>query len=231
MSNVIVVTKDEYTKQSLQELGLKRADWQMQKPRATWGTNVRIVCTDTESFQLTENATYKTSKNVREDFVVSDGDEKTYGVTLFDLELDKSAAEESDWRRYINEKSPLNYSELRPLIPGEYEYQNAVVGVQMSIPPVDGRFGIEGSTLHIDVPDAVEKGTVNVTSSGVSTVNFNKRFYVIPKILTSLVSANDGTAAIEVTEISKTSFKVGLKSLTNPGNYVNGTIDWLAEGY
>lgn len=231
MSNVVTITKDEYTKQSLQELGLKRSDWQMQQPRATWGTNVRITSTDSESFQLTENATYKINKSVSEDFVVSDGDEKTYGITLFDLELDESAVNEEDWRRYVNEKSPLNYSELRPLIPGEYEYKNAIVGVQMSIPPVEGRFGIEGSTLHIDVPDAVEKGTVNVTSSGVSTVNFNKRFYVIPKILTSLVSANDGTAAIEVTEISKTSFKVGLKSLTNPGNYVNGTIDWLAEGY
>lgn len=231
MSNTVVITKDEYTRQSLQQLGLKRSDSEMQHPRATWGTNVHITSTDGDSFQITERAIFKVSKKVREDFVVSDGDEKTYGVTLFDLELDRSALDEDDWRRYANNKSPLNYSELRPLIPGEYEYQNAIVGVQMSIPPTEGRFGIDGSILHIDVPDVVEKGTVNVTSSGPSTVLLAKRFYNIPKILSSLVSANDGTAAIEITEISREGFKIGLKSLTNPGIYVNGTIDWLAEGY
>ena len=231
MSNTVVITKDEYTRQSLQQLGLKRSDSSMQHPRATWGTNVHITSTDGDSFQITERAIFKVAKKVREDFVVSDGDEKTYGITLFDLELDKTALEEDDWRRYANNKSPLKYSEIRPLIPGEYEYQNAIVGVQMAIPPVEGRFGIDGSTLHIDVPDAVEKGTVNVTSAGVTTIKFSKRFYVTPKILSNVVSSNDGTAAIEITEISREGFKIGLKSLTNPGIYVNGTIDWLAEGY
>ena len=230
MSNVVVITKDEYTRQSLENLGLKRNDWQMQKPRATWGTNIHITSTDGDSFQITEKATCKVAKRVTEDFVVSDGDEKNYGVTLFDFELDREVLGEEDWVRYTSNRSPLNYSEVRPLIPGEYEYQDAVVGVQMSIPPVEGRFGIIGSTLHIDVPDAVEKGTVEVENTGLSTVTFAKRFYTIPKILTSLIES-DQQAIIEVTEISKTNFKIGLKSLTNPGNYVSGTIDWLAEGY
>lgn len=202
----------------------------MQKPRATWGTNIHITSTDGDSFQITEKATCKVVKRATEDFVVSDGDEKNYGVTLFDFELDREVLGEEDWVRYTSNRAPLNYSEVRPLIPGEYEYQDAVVGVQMSIPPVEGRFGIIGSTLHIDVPDAVEKGTVEVEDTGLSTVTFAKRFYTIPKILTSLIESEQ-QAAIEVTEISKTNFKIGLKSLTNPGNYVSGTIDWLAEGY
>ena len=231
MANVVVITRDEYTKQTLQEQGLKRNDWRMQKPRSTWGTNVYVKSTDGDNFQITETPSVKITKKVSETFVVSDGDEKTYGVTLFDVELDKEATTEEDWRNYVNNKSPLNYSEVRPLIPGEYEYQNAIVGVQMSIPPVEGRFGIIGSVLHIDVPDTVEKGTVDVTSSGPTTVNLSKKFYKETKVLSNLVSANDGNAAIEITEIGLTSFKIGLKSLTNPGNYVSGTIDWLVEGY
>lgn len=230
MANVVVITKDDFTRQNLEQLGLKRPDWQMQKPRATWGTNIHITSTDGDSFQITEKATCKVVKRATEDFVVSDGDEKNYGVTLFDFELDREVLGEEDWVRYTSNRAPLNYSEVRPLIPGEYEYQDAVVGVQMSIPPVEGRFGIIGSTLHIDVPDAVEKGTVEVENTGLSTVTFAKRFYTIPKILTSLIESEQ-QAAIEVTEISKTDFKIGLKSLTNPGNYVSGTIDWLAEGY
>lgn len=230
MSNVVVITSDEYTRQSLEQLGLKKTDWQMQKTRAAWGTNVKITSTDGDSIQFTEKATYKLLKPVSEEFVVSDGDEKSYGVTLFDVELDKNAVNLQDWREYVNNRSPLNYSELRPLIPGEYEYKNAIVGVQMQIPPVEGRFGIIGSTLHVDVPDTVEKGTVIVTDGGPSTIVLSKKFYRETKVLSSLVES-DQQASVEVSEIGLTSFKIGLKSLTNPGLYVNGTIDWLVEGY
>lgn len=230
MSNTVTTTKDEYTKQNLEQLGLKRSNDEMQRPRAFWGTNIKAKSVDSDGFELSDTSTYKIKKTVSEVFAFTDGDEKSYGVTLFDLELDRSAVNEIDWREYANSKAPLNYSEIRPLIPGEYEYQDAIVGVQMAIPPVDGRFGIIGSTLHIDVPDTVEKGTVQVTSSGPKTVTLDKKFYRETKVLTSLVEA-DGQAAVEISEIGLTSFKVGLKSLTTPGLYVNGTIDWLVEGY
>ena len=230
MSNTIVVTKDEYTKQSLEQLGLTKDSTELERNRAFLGTNIQATSSDTDGFEVTEDSSYKIKKKVFETFVVTDGDERTYGVTLFDLELDRSDTNEEDWRDYVNSKAPLNYSEVRPLIPGEYEYKDAIVGVQMSIPPVEGRFGIIGSTLHIDVPDTVEKGTVQVTSSGVSTVSLSKRFYKETKVLTSLVDS-DQQAAVEISEIGLTSFKIGLKSLTNPGLYVNGTIDWLVEGY
>ena len=230
MSNTVVVTKDDYTKESLEQLGLTRSSSELQRNRYFLGTNIHATSTDTDAFEITESTSHKIKKKAVESFAVTDGDEKSYGVTLFDLELDRSDVNAEDWRDYVNSKAPLNYSEVRPLIPGEYEYKDAIVGVQMSIPPVEGRFGIIGSTLHVDVPDTVEKGTVQVTSSGPSTVTLGKRFYKETKVLTSLVDS-DQQAAVEISEIGLTSFKIGLKSLTNPGLYVNGTIDWLVEGY
>ena len=47
--------------------------------------------------------------------------------------------------------------------------------------------------------------------------------------MASILYAEEAAIA-DVREISKESFKVGLKSLAS-GEYVNGEINWLADGY
>lgn len=165
-----------------------------------------------------------------ENFSLFDEDERQANSVIYDIEFDNTPLTEADFSDYYTKTTPLNYSTLQPLIPGEYEYQNAIVGVQMRIPPTQGRFGIIGSKLHVDVEDTVEKGNVVLTSSGPTTVRLNKKFYTIPHVLTSLVDS-EGVGIIEVSEVGKDYFVIGLKSLTNPSEYVNGSVDWLVDGY
>jgi hypothetical protein len=165
-----------------------------------------------------------------ENFSLFDEDERQANSVIYDIEFDNTPLNEADFSDYYTKTTPLNYSTLQPLIPGEYEYQNAIVGVQMRIPPTQGRFGIIGSKLHVDVEDTVEKGNVVLTSAGPTTVRLNKKFYTVPHVLTSLVDS-EGVGIIEVSEVGKDYFVIGLKSLTNPNEYVNGSVDWLVDGY
>lgn len=165
-----------------------------------------------------------------ENFSLFDEDERQANSVIYDIEFDNTPLNEESFSEYYTKTTPLNYSTLQPLIPGEYEYQNAIVGVQMRIPPTQGRFGIIGSKLHIDVEDTVEKGNVVLTSAGPTTVRLNKKFYTVPHVLTSLVDS-EGVGVIEVSEVGKDYFVIGLKSLTNPSEYVNGSVDWLVDGY
>lgn len=166
----------------------------------------------------------------KESFSAFDEDERQPNAVIYDIEFDNAVLGENAFVEYYTKTTPLNYSTLQPLIPGEYEYQNAIVGVQMRIPPTQGRFGIIGSKLHIDVEDTVEKGTVVLSAGGPTTVRLNKKFYTIPHVLTSLVDS-EGVGVIEVSEVAKDYFVIGLKSLTNPTEYVSGTVDWLVDGF
>ena len=172
----------------------------------------------------------KPKRFVGENFSLFDEDERQPNSVIYDIEFDNTPLNEANFSEYYTKTTPLNYSTLQPLIPGEYEYQNAIVGVQMRIPPTQGRFGIIGSKLHVDVEDTVEKGNVVLTSAGPTTVRLNKKFYTVPHVLTSLVDS-EGVGVIEVSEVGKDYFTIGLKSLTNPSEYVNGSVDWLVDGY
>lgn len=181
-------------------------------------------------FEISDYYLRNLKKFNKETFSAFDEDERKPHNVIYDIEFDNTPLSQNDFVNYYSKTTPLNYSTLQPLIPGEYEYQNAIVGVQMDIPPTQGRFGIIGSKLHIDVEDTVEKGTAILTSSGPTTVRLNKKFYTIPHVLTSLVES-EGVGVIEVSEVGKDYFTIGLKSLTNPNEYVSGSVDWLVDGY
>lgn len=161
--------------------------------------------------------------------VVVDQSELSGAVALFDFELKDGVWSEADFVNWCADNCPVNYDELRPFIPGEYEYKNAYVGFKLTIPPTTGRFGVANSTVYVDVEDTVEKGTAEATSGNLTTVTFSKRFYTSPHIMTSLVYATEN-CYVEVTEVSKEGFKFGLKSISS-GQYLAGEISWLADGY
>lgn len=194
-----------------------------------YSKDVRLKSTE-DVITLNDDVMLRLNNVVEESFSVFDEDERKPHNVIYDIEFDNAPLSQNDFINYYSKTTPLNYSALQPLIPGEYEYKNAIVGVQMDIPPTQGRFGVIGSTLHIDVEDTVEKGTAILTSSGPTTVRLNKKFYTIPHVLTSLVES-EGVGVIEVSEVGKDYFTIGLKSLTNPTEYVSGTVDWLVDGY
>ena len=122
-----------------------------------------------EDFKISDYYLRNLRKFNKETFAAFDEDERQPNAVIYDIEFDNTVLGENAFTEYYTKQTPLNYSALQPLIPGEYEYQNAIVGVQMRIPPTQGRFGIIGSKLHVDVEDTVEKGNVVLTSAGPTT--------------------------------------------------------------
>jgi hypothetical protein len=226
----IIRTKQPYTYEELKALEIKSGADELQEDYYGFGSDKKVLAKDVDSFTMSDSMTRKIKRFVTETFLdISDGDEESSAVILYDVELEDYALSDSQRDEYMNKDTPLNYTPLRPLIPGEYEYKNAIVGIQMSLPPVEGRFGIIGSTLHVDVPDTIEKGTLTLGEAP-STVKLKKKFYKETKVLCSLVEASE-PCNIVVTESGLDGFTVGLLSLTNSSVYVNGTIDWLVDGY
>lgn len=167
---------------------------------------------------------------------------------LFDFEANDRVWSSDDFNNWCNDDSPVNYNELRPFIPGEYEYTDAYVGFRLTIPPTSGRFGVAHSTIYVDVEDTVGKGVVEhsynpqtsqweisggTINNGVVTVDFSKRFYTWPQIMTSLNFSQEN-CFIEVSEVNQEYFKFKIKSVST-GSYVTDTvawsINWLADGY
>lgn len=180
-------------------------------------------------FYMLDNALYKYKAEGDEDWTVVELFEYSGSTTLYDLEINNSAWSEDDFDKWCSDNCPINYSGLRPLIPGEYEYTNAYVGFRLSLSPTVGRFGVAHSTLYVDVEDTVEKGTVETQGGSLVQVNFSKRFYTTPQIMTSLNYTLE-SAYIDVQNVSRDGFEFGIKSTTT-GNYVQGSINWLADGY
>ncbi len=235
-SNVIITwTKGNgYTYEELKALQLISGSPEMQYNYSGWGKNRTAIDVKGLEDKLTvsDKYTIDVTKTVKEDLIkIADEDDLKAGSTvLYDFEIDNFSSSRDVFEEFALKRTPLGYSELRPLVPGEYEYKEAIVGVQMQIAQTQGRFGLIGQKLTIDVEDVIQKGRVTCSSSGPTTVLLSKKYYTIPHITSALVES-DGYGVIEVSEVSRDSFKIGIKSLTNTSVYVNGTIDYLADGY
>lgn len=189
--------------------------------------------------------TYVESNNGEE--VVSTNAEREPVTILSDVEISYQPEYSDEFKNYANHKSPLGYSTLRPLYPGDYEYQDAIVGIQVDLtPPVSGRFGVAGATLHIDVQDVVDKGTEifdeNRPYQGRTRVWFTKKFYSRPNVFTEVRNANP---PCRVNVLAVDTRGVGSDSSHSYGyfdfellNFTDGTewsgdvtIAWNAIGY
>ena len=186
-----------------------------------------------ENIEISDEANVALSRKTNEGRIsVIDQDERAPNTILYDLEvLNKT---EDDFSEFSSSVVPLNYNQIRPLYAGDYEYKNAIVGFQVSLNPSSGRYGVSGCKLHVDIQDVVAKGRTKVDSSGSQIIEFSalnppKKFLTIPQVLYGKVEAEEDYN-VEITEITRQGFKIGLKSKST-GSYINGTIDWLADGY
>lgn len=188
---------------------------------------IKRISKDDITYLLDESRYIQTDSSGKP--VVVEQIELSGSACLFDFELSKNVWDDDDFSTWCENNCPINYNELRPFIPGEYEYRDAYVGFRLSIPPTSGRFGVANSSVYIDVEDTVEKGTTTALGGGLTEVRFSKRFYTSPHIMTSLNYAVEN-CYIEVRDVSTEGFSFGLKSIST-GQYLNGEINWLADGY
>lgn len=216
--------------------------------------NRGIISTGTESITLTDESKRKVLRKNKEDtsylldecryvqYDESTGTSTTIetvelsgAISLFDFELKNGTWSQSDFNTWCDDNCPVNYNELRPFIPGEYEYKDAYVGFRLSMPPMSGRYGVANSTVYIDVEDTVEKGNAEITAAEIANnvttkkVYFSKRFYTSPHIMTSLLYTTENSY-VYIKEITTEYFEFGFKSVATQ-QFVAGEINWLADGY
>lgn len=193
--------------------------------------NRKAIVNTKESYSVSDDYNRNATK-VETEFpmYVVDSDERRGASVLYDFEL---FTYQNDFDTYSNNYTPIGYTELQPLIPGEYEYKDAYVGVKLSLPPTNGRFGIIDGRLNVDVEDTVVRDSVeiNVTeeNEGVIVYKFDKKYYTVPQIQYRIVYA-DEDCQVDLKEITKDGFKMGLKKI-GTNEYVNGMVDFLAIGY
>lgn len=154
-----------------------------------------------------------------------------YAIQQVEIKDGKSSLAEI--RNIALNQAPYGYEEIRPLVPGEYTYEKALVGIRLRKNTPDAVIGFEGAVLNVDVEDVVDKGTVTISdnpSTGRS-VTYNKWYYKKPEELMFSVENYTEPCVVEVLTSDARGFTIRLKSTVNANTYVTGTVHWLSNGY
>lgn len=130
----------------------------------------------------------------------------------------------------LEHDSPLEYSAFKRLIPGDYEYQSAIVKVTASS-ELGELAVISDLNLQIDVPDVNDRGRVSCSTSSPAVVNFARVFTVPPEVSLTAVGGATGRVLIPrvIGAITLTGFTVGL--FNTDGTLADGIVSWSADGY
>lgn len=131
--------------------------------------------------------------------------------------------------KYV-EWGPVGYGQFYQLIPGEYDYRYAILGLRVRAPVISDTVPAITELIHyVDVPDLTQTGTVSLGASS-ATVTFGEAYKVAPVVMASFVTG--ATLGIpEVTSITTTGFSIALKRSASPFDIIAGTVAWTAKGY
>lgn len=150
-------------------------------------------------------------------------------AVIADLAFRTTALDEEGFAALIAEAHPLGFSAFRDLIPGDYEYANALIRLALTAPSTSSsRIALTDAKLIVDVPDIRDRGTVAVPIGGL-TVAFSQPFNAPPEVQVTFKSG----ATIAVPQISAITTSGFLLTLINPATQasVAGNASWAAEGY
>ena len=164
-----------------------------------------------------------------EGLVLADALLRHANAVLADLGVRSTPMDEAAFRDLVAERGPLGYGPFRDLVPGDYEYAKALIGLLLSAPVTGERVAIADAVLNVDVPDVRDRGTASVPATG-ATVVFNRSFTDPPEVQVTLKAG--GTPALpEITAITTTGFDVQLFDAADGVTLVAGTVSWSALGY
>ncbi len=122
--------------------------------------------------------------------------------------------------------TPAGYGPFSPFIPGELEYQKALIAIVLAGPLTTGRPRVNEWKLTVDVPDRTDGGTRTIPAA-VTFVPFKVRFFAPPEAMVQLRGGSTGTP--DVISITEAGFYVQINDAT--GHPVAGDIVWSAVGY
>ncbi len=182
-----------------------------------------------EALALTDAAAKTSARLSMEAFTLADALLRHANAVLADLGVRSTPLDEAAFRDLVKNKGPLGYGPFRDLVPGDYEYAKALIGLLLKSPVTGERVAIADAVLNVDVPDVRDRGTASVSATG-ATVAFNRSFTDPPEVQVTLKAG--GTPALpEITAITTTGFDVQLFDAADGVTLVAGTVSWSALGY
>lgn len=122
--------------------------------------------------------------------------------------------------------SPVGYGPFTDFVPGELEYQKALIAIILAGPLTTGRPQIIDWQLTVDVPNQTDGGTLALPAAN-TFIPFKARFFAPPEVIIQLRGGSTGSP--DITAITDTGFYVQINDAT--GHPIAGDIVWSAIGY
>jgi hypothetical protein len=147
-----------------------------------------------------------------------------------DISIRNAAITLADFLTIVATRHPEGYSEMKQFLPGDYRFQNALIGIVTE--PSNGSnadISVIQAKTTTDVQDLHDRGTSAVGTGGL-TISFN-RVYSVPPEVQVTVTAGASLAIPSISAITSTGFFVRLYQASNPETAVAGTVSWSAIGY
>jgi len=182
-----------------------------------------------EAVALTDAEAKTSARLSTEAFALADALLRHANAVLADLGVRSTPMDDAAFRNLVATKGPLGYGPFRDLVPGDYEYAKALIGLLLSAPVTGERVAIADAVLNVDVPDVRDRGTASVPATG-ATVAFNRGFTEPPEVQVTL-KAGATPAVPEITAITTTGFDVRLFDAADGVTLVAGAVSWSALGY
>lgn len=203
------------------------------QPWDTYGKTGKWIVSTNRTLHLGGDKKYHAEKTSVDYLSFIDADLSNSGTVLSDLEVNTGGLSIDDFTQSGKNGTPIGYEDVRPLYPGEYTYEKAIVGLRMRSFDLGTTLGFYKSVLNVDVEDIICRGTVEVTStdrSNPTVVKYQKWYYNPPEELMFTIINYSEPCVVEVLTKTDKQFTFMLKS-TITNQYVTGTVSWLSIGY
>lgn len=170
-----------------------------------------------------------------EQFALTDAIIRASEGVLSDLHITNTPI---DFDKFVEmAKTPALFNPFIDFKVGEYEYKDAIVKVKLSTTTQETFPSLVNCTMHVDIPDTDDRGTVEITDVTAPTkVYFNKFYYNPPEVIVVLRGGSTAngmvTPNIVSTDLSDSDgryFEVEL--LDSYGIRKTGIISWTSKGY
>lgn len=156
------------------------------------------------------------------------GDPQPAPANVGGVQVRSSAMSLDTFANYAPSHAPLGYTPFKELVPGDFNYQNALIWI--SLINFDRTLDVQlaSAKLRVDVPDILNRGAVTVGTGG-TLVAYPVPYKTLPELQ---VTQTSGALAIpKVTGATVNGFTVQLFDVTSPATAVAGTISYIAAGY
>ena len=203
------------------------------QPWDTYGNNGGWKISTVRNLHIIENTGSLMKRFTKEYISLIDAVFTNKNIVFSDVDFRDNGLSLEELKRIAINGTPIEYEDARPLVPGEYTYEKAIVGIRMRTFNLSTKLGFYKAILNVDVEDIVSRGSVEVTSTDINKptrVEYKKFYYNPPEEIMFNVTEFSEPCTVEVLTKTTKEFTFMLRS-TVTNNYVTGKVSWLATGY